>query len=52
MAELKPCPFCGESLILVKGYWMHDMDNTDCFLCHICFDEDDEKSIAQWNRRV
>ena len=53
---LKPCPFCGEELIVVpNGYYSHDRkENPDdyCFGAVWVFSIDDEKMIERWNMRA
>lgn len=48
-AKLKPCPFCGDSMVFIRNrlknrdgkeyteqYWMHDNEESDCILDQIC----------------
>ena len=68
MAELKPCPFCGEHLIkksshnrLPSGkvidytYWTHE-ESRDCILGALLTERKGhfllESDIEQWNRRA
>lgn len=51
MAELKPCPFCGDSSPYIHGdeyYWVQ------CFSCgaETQGDEDISVAIERWNRRA
>ena len=48
MAELKPCPFCGTSdVILVYGYWVR------CLRCGVYGPAGTRaEAIEAWNRRA
>ena len=55
MAELKPCPFCGEKGILkrkeILGRHYYKVECLDCFAA--TFSElTREEAIEAWNRRV
>ena len=59
MAELKPCPFCGDNAFLAE--WTYDltlgnvlMHFVECNGCHaITFEYDtEEEAIKAWNRRA
>ena len=55
MAELKPCPFCGASLIKIESGWEHP-HTYDCILGAV--DRDDQPLYIApgdeeaWNRRA
>ena len=52
--NLKPCPFCGEELIINKGYYAHDLKMNEPLKCYAAtwvFRVDDEESIRRWNTR-
>lgn len=56
--ELKPCPFCGERLILSERYKEYRHPNNECILAFIdseygevFFNEKDTLAIEAWNRR-
>lgn len=45
MSELKPCPFCGESVFQLDEFQMSHMLNPACLLnCHTAY-------IDMWNTR-
>ena len=55
MAELKPCPFCGETPALeLFGDGFYDYARIRC--CRVIFDwrgdKTGEQAIAAWNRRA
>ena len=57
--ELKPCPFCGERLILLERYKEYRHPNNECILAFIdseygevFFNEKDTLAIEAWNRRA
>jgi hypothetical protein len=60
MAELKPCPFCGEAVKLKKTgltfdqYYIEHDTNTSCILYKgKCFHaESDVEATYMWNMRV
>lgn len=54
--NLKPCPFCGEELIVLQGkkYYAHDLKKNKPVKCYAgtwVFRVDDEESIKLWNTR-
>ena len=57
--ELKPCPFCGERLILLERYKEYIHPNNGCILAFIdseygevFFNEKDTLALEAWNRRA
>lgn len=56
MSRLKPCPFCGEELIVLQGkkYYAHDLKKNEPVKCYAgtwVFRVDDEERIRLWNTR-
>jgi len=56
LKELKPCPFCGGEPRFtgsdnVNGHPYWYVTCNDC-LAGTCGDEDKDKAVANWNRRV
>lgn len=54
--NLKPCPFCGEELIVLQGkkYYAHDLKKNEPVKCYAgtwVFRVDDEERIRLWNTR-
>lgn len=54
--KLKPCPFCGEELVVLQGknYYAHDLKKKqpiECYVGALVFRVDDEESIRRWNTR-
>lgn len=54
--KLKPCPFCGEELVILQGknYYAHDLKRNkpvECYAGTLVFRVDDEESIRRWNMR-
>lgn len=59
MDKLKPCPFCGEQLIFLRGYNQYEHPRNDCFLAmadseyeRIWFDANYARAVKAWNSRV
>lgn len=53
MADLKPCPFCGEKAKIVELRSGNSVvcTNTHCWVATKYYDTP-EKAIAAWNRRA
>ena len=49
--ELKPCPFCGESLELIGEKWKHGRDSK-CIAKEIVFGRWEFYMHDAWNRRA
>ena len=60
MAKMKPCPHCGDKMVIVYAYDPFDGYQGNltryrvfCFNCRASIErEDREKAIEAWNRRA
>lgn len=53
--SLKPCPFCGTTLIKIQYHqiWKRPNWRIHCCNCHLTMDFPDKEALAtKWNRRV
>lgn len=54
MTELKPCPFCGSEIHIVRGFSVINMFVCDKCGANVCFDgkKKGNESVKAWNRRA
>ena len=57
MSELKPCPFCGDTYIIVRShinYYTVGCNSLSCVCLHTHGKpfKTEEKAIEAWNRRI
>lgn len=54
MTELKPCPFCGGTLLVIGQTTYNDFYYVKCTECraHGCEKREEAEALKAWNERV